>query len=367
MKVALRELRRRPWRFLPVGGALTLLVVLLVVLGGFLDGLTLVQTGAYRAHEGRVLVFADDAELQLARSRVPAALRDEVAGVDGVAAVGGLATVQATAAVAAEGSGSALEDVVVFGYEQATDVLPAPPPPGEAVVASALADVTDVEAGDTVALGPQAVEVEVTTFVDDVTQGAPTVWVPLVTWREVVATAAPAQALPEGVVSALVVEPAGDLDAAALASRLDAEVGGIDAATVTTAIDALPVVAQQAATFQGIIVVTFVVTLLVVALFFVLLTIERVRLYAVLKAVGARSRDLLAGVSVQAIVVAGGAVILGTLAAFLFALALPAELPVRLVPARLAQIAGGTLLTALLGSLVTLRRITAVDPAEAIG
>jgi ABC-type antimicrobial peptide transport system permease subunit len=34
-----KELVRRPGRFVPVGGALTMLVVLLVVLGGFLDGL----------------------------------------------------------------------------------------------------------------------------------------------------------------------------------------------------------------------------------------------------------------------------------------------------------------------------------------
>ena len=41
---------------------------------------------------------------------------------------------------------------------------------------------------------------------------------------------------------------------------------------------ALPVVQQQSSTFEGIIGVTFVVTLMVVALFFTLITLERVGL-----------------------------------------------------------------------------------------
>ena len=39
MKVALLELRRRPWRFAPAVIALVLLTLLLLVLGGLLDGL----------------------------------------------------------------------------------------------------------------------------------------------------------------------------------------------------------------------------------------------------------------------------------------------------------------------------------------
>lgn len=46
---------------------------------------------------------------------------------------------------------------------------------------------------------------------------------------------------------------------------------------------------------------------------------------------------------------------------------LPAELPLRIVPFRLAIIAGGTVVTAVIGALFTLRRILRIDPAEAIG
>jgi len=96
VRIALRELIRRPGRFLMVGGALVLLVVLLVVLGGFLDGLTLSQTGAYRAQGERLWVLSQDSELQLPRSRLSAEVVEQVTAVDGVSETGGIAAVSTT-------------------------------------------------------------------------------------------------------------------------------------------------------------------------------------------------------------------------------------------------------------------------------
>ena len=361
MRVALRELWRRPGRFLPVGGALILLVLLLLVLGGFLDGLTLSQTGSYRAQSGHLFLLAPDADLQLSRSRLPLATAEQLARLDGVADVGGLGTTTTTAS-----AGGDLQDVVVIGYELGTDVLPAPPGSGEVVVDRQLARVADVAVGDTLAVGPDETELTVSGFVDDVSQGSPTLWTSLPTWRAVATAAAPTGALPDDVVPALVVEPADDAGLDALAARIE-DIAQVQAATADEVIDALAVVQQQAATFQGIIGVTFVVTLLVVALFFALLTLERARIHAVLKAMGARTGDLVAGVAAQAVVVATGALLLGGALALGFVAVLPPDLPVRIVPGRALIVAGGTLLTALAGGLFTLRRLLRIDPAQALG
>ena len=359
MRIALKELLRQPGRFAPVGGALTLLVVLLAVLGGFLDGLELVQTGAYRAHEGTVIVFGDDAERQLQRSRVSAEEAEAFADTPGVDDVGTLSQV-ATVAGPPDGTTDDLLDVALFGYDLGTDDLPAPPGGTTAVVDAQLAEQLDLAEGDTVEIGPTAVAVTVGPIVDDLTQGSPTVWLASDAWREVAADAAPNALPPEGVSQALVL----DTD---LAPAEVADLGPGDPVTPAEAIEALDVVQQQSSTFQGIISVTFAVTLLVVALFFALITLERVGLYAVLKAIGARSSDLILGLSAQAVAISAVALVLGIGASLAFAAALPPELPVRLVPARLAAIAAGTVVTALVGSLLTLRRILAVDPAEAIG
>ena len=66
------------------------------------------------------------------------------------------------------------------------------------------------------------------------------------------------------------------------------------------AIEAIPGVTEQRTTFNQILGVTVVIALVVIALFFALLTVERTALYGVLKAIGARSRTIFAGLVVQA-------------------------------------------------------------------
>lgn len=375
MDIALRELLRRPGRFSSVGGALTLLVLLLVVLGGFLDGLELSQTGSYRALGDALLSYDDEAELQRARSAVAVDARDTVADLDGVADVGTLNALATTARAVPEGAAGdadtagddGLVDVLVLGYTVAAGRLPAPPAPGTAVVDEALSTTEDVAVGDTITVGPRARELEVVDTVADASEGVPTVWVSEDTWAQVAGDAGPSAALRPGTAQVLVTVPTQDADPATLAERIDAATGATDTVTVAGAIDALPVVQQQSATFEGIIGVTFVVSLLVVALFFALITLERRKLYAVLKALGATSRDLLGGVTVQAIGVAVVALVLGTAAAVLLVAVLPDDLPLRIEPVRLAAIAVGTVSTAVVGGLFTLRRLLRIDPAESIG
>jgi len=364
VRIALRELIRRPGRFLMVGGALVLLVVLLVVLGGFLDGLTLSQTGAYRAQGERLWVLSQDSELQLPRSRLSAEVVEQVTAVDGVSETGGIAAVSTTTSL--PGSDE-LADVVVYGYELASDVLPTPPAAGSAVVDRRLATLADVREGDTLAVGPDATPLRVAGFVEDTTQSVPTLWVEMGTWRELATVANPAGALPDGAVQALVVTPAAETDPEDLAARIDAATGATSTVDLDSLIDGQPSVAQQASTFQGIISVTFVVTLLVVALFFALLTLERTPLYAVLKALGGRSSDLVRGLTAQALGISAGALVVGVALALAAVALLPSDLPVRVTGGRLAIIALGTLATAVVGALFTLRRILRIDPADAIG
>ena len=361
MSIGIKELLRQPGRFASVGVALTLLVVLLTVLGGFLDGLELNSTGPYRAHEGRLLVFSEKSENLIQRSELDQAQASELARADGVTAVGGLDQIASTAS----GGDGEILDIVLFGYDLGTDVIPAPPA-GGAVIDEALAERNGVQVGETLTIGATAESVVVTEIVDDLSQGSPTVWVADDRWREIVQASNPAALPPEGVNQVLVVEPTTGTVLEDLAAELNT-VESVSVVTVTQAIESLPVVQQQSTTFEGIIGMTYVVTLLVVALFFALITLERVGLYAVLKAVGAGTRDLMAGISAQAVCVSVVALVAGFLLSVVFVSLLPVDLPVRLEPSRLVQIAVGVVLTALIGSLFSLRRVLRIDPAEAIG
>ncbi len=360
----LRELRRRPSRFIVATVVLSFLATLLLFLGGLLDGLYLGSTGAIRAQRGDVIVFSSGARDSFLRSRITAGVRADVESADGVTQVGGLGFLLLGAQVPGE---SELADVTIAGYEIPPKGVPEPPKDNEGTADSKLKD-QGVGLGDTILVGPAESPITIIGFVDDTSylqQGA--VWVNLPTWRAVQNANRPDAAVADDVVQALVVKGAGS-SGRGLSEAIDA---ATDGATRTLTVDetvlALPGVKQQSDTFDQIIYSTFVVVLAVVGLFFSLLTIERIGLYGVLKAIGASTPRLFAGVVMQAVIVATISFIIGSLLALGAAAALPAKVPLQLIPSRFIFTFVGLLLAAVLGSAISLRRVTRVDPASAIG
>jgi putative ABC transport system permease protein len=364
MRLALRELRRRPGRFLIATGMLTLLVFLLLFLGGLLDGLYNGSTGALRAQEGDLLVFSSDSRDSLLRSRIPAELRAQVDATPGVAATRGLGVALVGAAVPDQ---TDFANVAVFGYEGGVSGVPAPPPAGQAWADREL-EAAGVEVGQTLRLGRTKIPVRVRGFVSDTSyllQGG--LWVTPTTWREVLAASRPDAALAPGTFQALTVTTTPAADPAEVATAIDrATDGATSTLTREGAVLALPGVAQQKSTFQGIIGVTFLVAAVVVALFFALVTLERTALYGVLKAIGASSGQLAGGLFLQALITASAAFVIGGVLAVALAAVLPPGIPLQLLPYRVVFTLVGIVLAALLGSAISLRRIIRIDPSTAI-
>ena len=141
-----------------------------------------------------------------------------------------------------------------------------------------------------------------------------------------------------------------------------------DTLTLEAATEALPGVSQQRATFNQIIGVTVVIALVVVALFFALITVERTALYGILKAVGASGATLFAGVVTQAVVVTLVASAIGAGAALgLDALIPPGSIPFDATVGRLVSSVVLLLVASVLGCAFSLRRVLRIDPASAIG
>ena len=198
----------------------------------------------------------------------------------------------------------------MLGYQLPPAGVPAPPPRGQAWADRRL-EAFGVRQGDTLRLGPQRTPIKVRGWVEDTNyllQGS--LWVSPATWRSVQNANRPDARFPPGTFPVLVVD--GDGDASALARRIDAATGGAtETLTKDEAVLASPGTRQQKSTFNGIIGVTFLVAGLVAALFFALLTLERAPIYGVLKALGTTTRRLVAGVLLQAVVIATVAFVAG--------------------------------------------------------
>jgi putative ABC transport system permease protein len=362
VKLGWRELVRRPSRFIVAGGALTLIVVLLLLLGGLLDGLTKAATGAYRAQSADVIVYSAESRSSLLRSRIEPETEAQVAAVPGVTTVSGLGVVLIGGK---EQENDTTLDLAVFGYEEPNLAVPAPPEPGWGYADAGL-EAEGVRVGDVILVGPAEVLVKIVGLVDDTRYLSQSgLWVHPDTWHEILVTSRPDAALDPDTFQVALVTGGGD--AQELADRIEREVPGTSPLTIEDAILALPGVEAQQSTFVQIITVTFVVAGLVVALFFALVVLERLGLFGVLKAVGASSPQLAAGLVTQAVLVALGAFALGSLVALGLSLVIPEEVPVDLEIRRAVATAVGVLVTALIGSAISFRKIVRIDPASAVG
>ena len=364
MRLALRELRRRRRAFLPTTFALALLVVLLLALGGLLDGLYLDSTGALRQQDAPLVVYSDSARDSVIRSRITPETRATVDAVPGVARTTGFGV----ALVGGHVDGrSAIADTAVLGYEGGVHGVPSPPAPGRAWADRSL-KADGVAVGTTVKVGPTEIPIRVVGWVRDTNflqQGA--LWVEPGTWREVLSESRPGAAVGDDTFQSVWVTPRSGVDPGTLAARIDRATGDTSTLTRNEAVMAIPGITEQRATFTQIIGVTFLVAALVVALFFALLTLERTPLFGVLKAIGASTRQLAATLITQAVVVTAVAYVIGGIVGIALALVTPPEVPLTLTPGRAVSVAVGIFVAALLGSAVSLRRLSRIDPASAIG
>ena len=364
MRLALKELRRRPGRFATATIILTLIAILLMFLGGLLDGLIASSTGAIRAQNADAIVYSETAQASFVRSRIDPELRAQVEAVDGVVEVGGIGNVQLGARVPGNGPRD-LASVALFGYELAPTGVPDAPAYGQAWADETI-KASGVEEGMIIELGPARSPIEIIGFVEDTNyNGQSSLWASPDTWRDVLSANRPDAQLGPDVFQALVVRG----DGGDLPDAIDtATAGATDSYTIDEAVAAIPGITEQQNTFNQIIGVTVVIALVVIGLFFALLTVERTSLYGVLKALGAKSSTIFAGLVAQAVVVTAiAALVAGALVVMLDLLIPPGSIPLLVTPARIVLSVGLLLVAAVLGCSFSLRRVLRIDPASAIG
>jgi putative ABC transport system permease protein len=366
MRLALRELRRRPGRFATAGAILTLIAILLMFLGGLLDGLIRSSTAAIEAQDADVIVYSESSQASFLRSRIEPDVRAAIGALPEVADTGALGVVQLGARVPGNGPRD-LANTALWGYELQPDGVPAPPADGE-VYADEVLRADNVEVGQELLLGPSRTPVTVIGWVSDTTyNGQGSLWANTTTWRQVLQENRPDAVLVDGVFQALDVRAADGTDPGVLADTIETDVGVL-ALTVPEAVDAIPGVSEQRNTFNQILGVTLVIALVVIGLFFALITVERVALYGVLKAIGARSRTIFAGLVAQAVVVTATAAAIAAAAVIVIDLLIPpGGIPLYISPGRIVLSVLLLLAAAVAGCAFSLRRVLRVDPASALG
>ncbi|WEV40009.1 ABC transporter permease [Lactobacillus sp. ESL0684] len=132
-------------------------------------------------------------------------------------------------------------------------------------------------------------------------------------------------------------------------------------------INKLPGYTAQNMTFELMIGFLFVISLIIIAVFLYILTMQKMQNFAVMRAQGIPSSVLVKATIGQAFVLVVAGVVFGLLAMTLTAQVLPAAVPMSFTPEIILSGSLGLLLMGLIGSLIPVRSILKVDPIKAIG
>ena len=356
MYLALRDLRSARWRFALVGTVIALVALLSGLLSGLATGLVDDGISGLRRLPLDHLVFSPGADGNFTRSMLgPAQLEAWDAELGADAAPLGVSFFNART-----DSGAAF-DVAMFATTpdsflardtQASDALREP----GLVLSEELRD-TGITEGDMVTIvGPQ-ISLPVVGFTYAGSYGhVPIAFTSLSTWAGLVYG-------DEGrhQFSAIAVrDPGGaDLDAIAQASQTEVM-------SKTAAFEGSPGYPAETATMTLIRAFLILISALVVGAFFTVWTVQRTAQIGLMKALGASTRYVIRDSVGQLAIVVVAATAAGIGAAALLGLAVGSNVPFRLtVP---ALVTTGVILVAagLIGSVVALRRIDAVDPAIAL-
>lgn len=359
MFLALAEIRRSLGRFTLLGGAIGLLVLLLLFFQAVAGALTGGLTGAYEAARADVWVYDDAARRNPQASVLSDGTADAVAAVEGVMAAG---------AVTFTVFDVEDEPTAVVAVDPGSPALPGEPSRGSNVMASGeavLATSGFVAAPPTDDLDLAGVPVDVVGEAEGATFNVlPT----LFTTRDVVAEATTERAgapvpLPT---SAVAVTAAEGVDPVTLATDITEEVDGVEAVDAATAVASLPGAGTITRSFSILYVLLYVVVAIVTAVFFQILTVQKRDALVLLRAVGARQRDVVVPVLVQVVAVVGVAVVVGAGIATGLLTALQDSLGATLEPVTVATSSLAILVLGLLAGLLSLRRVLRIEPVEAV-
>lgn len=180
---------------------------------------------------------------------------------------------------------------------------------------------------------------------------APVLYGRLSTWRQLKGN------MPGAYASAIVSKDAG----------YRTKANGLKTYSKATFINKLPGYSAQNVTFGLMIFFLMLISLIVIAVFLYILTMQKLPNYAVLRAQGIPSKMLVGATISQSVLLTAAGLILATALTVVTAFAMPASVPVAFDVPILASAGVGLLVMALLGSLIPIRSVLKVDPVSVIG
>lgn len=364
MFIALRDIWRSKLRFGLLAGAVGLLVFLLLFLNTLSATLLGFFVGAIENNSADVLVYDDTARGNLQASRLDPSVVDEVAAVPGVATAAPIGELTFTAEV-----GGVLTDLSLWGVDLDGPGRPDPvvegrlPDPGEVVVdASGIAE--GFEIGEVVTLVPSGTELEIVGYVEDLRYAVvATGYLGFEEWVEIFEEEFPGT--PIVPLSLVGVGTASGEDPKTVGDRITDTVPGVEGLDRETAAARTPGVDSISQSFALIVGITFGIVVLVVGFFFLILTVQKLRSFTALRAIGAGTGYLARSLIIQIVILVLVGSLLATAVLWSVTLGASPAFPLSVDGTLVITVTIAVLIFSILAGLLSIRRIARAEPAEA--
>lgn len=363
MRLALTEIRRARLRFGLLTGAVALIMMLILFLAAISVALIGSLTGAIQGMNADVLVYSDGSRGNLQGSRLAPDTVAQVERVAGVETAGAVALLMATAQLPA-GSG----DLQVVGVSSGEPGWPKSVASGRLPTTAdeVAVDFPGAALGSDLSVGSGGQKLRVVGLLRGSQFAAtPTAYVTMEAFDELAKAANPlAPFIP---INAVAVQVAPGSTLAEVAANVGSQIPGTTGYTIDEAVAAIPGLESVSQTFLLLVALAFVVGVVIVGFFFLILTVQKLRVFTLLRAVGATTAQLAASVATQVVVVVLAAAVLAVALTLVALQAIDTGIPVSLSPAVTGVTVAAMLVASLAASLISIRRIRSIDPAEATG
>lgn len=380
--LAFKELWRNRGRFFLVSLVIALITLLVIFLAGLGEGLASANKEFLSKLEGELVVFQDQANLSVLSSQLGRSTMNNIRRTEGVAAAGAIGASSAFIEYAgidptAEPDSYSLIGVepgqpgepAVYAGQQLTSLRG-----NEVIVDETVVRRTGLDLGDTLVIKSTqgAVDEFYPLTIVGITDSQqyffqPSVFVPLLTWDRIkpkpVADSGQNE-LTFNVASVMLENPA---DEAEVINRLEQTISGIEVVDVVTAYENSPGYQEQQSTINTQRGFTLLIGVLVVGGFFQIQTLQKIAQVGMLKALGASNPIVALSATIQIVSTNTLGVIIGALATFILALALPAGIPIIFAGQQVMVAIITLLLIGPIGGLVSIRYLLRVEPLTALG
>ncbi|MGD2044351.1 MAG: ABC transporter permease [Acidimicrobiia bacterium] len=356
----LREILRSKLKFGLLAAAVGLLFFLLIFVNTLSSTLLDQFVGAIENSSADVLVFDSEAQATIPASRLTDDDVARVAEVDGVETATPISELTTDTTLDGTELDISLWGLQIGGPGTPTELAEGRlPGPGEALVDTSGRD-EGLIVGSSFAVA--GVSLEVVGVAENATYSVlPTAYVESETWNEIFASAFPdAPFAPVNLVGVATSQDVEATEVAAAISGLD----GLEGLLPEEAAAATPGVSSIEQSFGLITGITFVIVVVVVGFFFQILTVQKLRVFALLEALGSRFRSLAGYVLSQiGFLVALGVIVgVGMLAGA--ALATQDVFAISIDPVLVGVLGGAILIASLISGLTSIRRIARQDAAS---